>query len=55
MIRKIRKKHKIVWLILAILLPILFIASIAFRHSETTNEIVPQKNKTQSSQSSPRN
>lgn len=43
MIRKIRKKHKIVWLILAILLPVVFIVSIAFRHSEPVNEKIPEK------------
>ena len=43
MIRKIRKQHKIVWLILAVLLPLLFIASIAFRHSEPVNEHIPQR------------
>ncbi len=42
MIRKIRKKHKILWLILAIILPLLFVASIAFRHSEPVNEKVPK-------------
>jgi hypothetical protein len=42
MIRKIRKQHKIVWLILAVLLPLLFIASIAFRHSEPINENIPK-------------
>jgi glucan phosphoethanolaminetransferase (alkaline phosphatase superfamily) len=41
MIRKIRKKHKIIWLILAVLLPLLFIASIVFRHSEPINETIP--------------
>ncbi len=49
MIRSIRKKHKIVWLILAILLPILFIASIWFRHPEAVNETVPLTDKTQNS------
>ena len=44
MIRKIRKKHKTVWLILAILLPLLFIASIAFRHSEPVNQTIPKVN-----------
>ena len=43
MIRSIRKKHKIIWLILAILLPLLFIAGIVFRHSEPVNENVPKK------------
>ncbi len=52
MIRKIRKKHQIIWLILAVLLPILFIAGIAFRHSEPVNEKIPGKftTKTQSAQ-----
>lgn len=43
MIRKIRKKHKIVWLILVIILPIIFIASITFRHNEPVNEKIPNK------------
>jgi hypothetical protein len=43
MIRKIRQNHKIVWLILAILLPLLFIAGIAFRHNEPVNENIPQR------------
>jgi len=42
MIRRIRKQHKIVWLILAVLLPLLFIASIAFRHRESVNEKIPK-------------
>ena len=41
MIRSIRKRHKFVWIALAILLPILFIASVAFRHSEPINESIP--------------
>lgn len=55
MIRKIRKEHKMVWLILAIILPILFVASIVFRHSEPTNQSVPKRNITQSSQGTQRN
>jgi hypothetical protein len=43
MIRAIRKKHKIIWLILAVILPLLFVASIAFRHSEPVNENVPER------------
>ncbi|MEK7723605.1 MAG: hypothetical protein AAB336_04600 [Acidobacteriota bacterium] len=43
MIRSIRKKHKFIWLILAILLPILFIASIVYRHNEPINESIPSK------------
>jgi glucan phosphoethanolaminetransferase (alkaline phosphatase superfamily) len=43
MIRKIRKTHKIIWLILAVLLPLIFIASIAIRHSEPVNEKIPNK------------
>jgi len=43
MIRRIRKRHKIIWLALAVLLPLLFIAAIAFRHGEPVNENVPQR------------
>jgi hypothetical protein len=43
MIRRIRKKHKIVWLILAISLPLLFVAGIAFRHAAAVNEKIPVK------------
>ncbi len=45
MIRIIRKRHKIIWLALAVLLPILFIVSIAFRHSEPLNENIPMVEK----------
>ena len=41
MIRRIRKTHKIVWLILAALLPLLFAASLVFRHREPVNEKIP--------------
>ena len=41
MIRSIRKEHKIVWLLLAILLPVLFISSIVFRHQEPVNSSIP--------------
>ena len=41
MIRSIRKRHKMVWLALAVLLPVLFIASVVFRHSEPVNENIP--------------
>lgn len=51
MIRKIRRKHKIVWLILAVLLPILFIAGIAFRHRAPVNENIPKRILTQKTQS----
>ncbi len=54
MIRSIRKRHKFIWLILAILLPLIFIASIAFRHSEPTNETIPKKILPQSSHRTPR-
>lgn len=43
MIRSIRKKHKIIWLILSVLLPLIFIASIVFRHIEPINESIPKK------------
>ena len=41
MIRRIRRQHKIVWLILAVLLPALFIAAVVFRHREPVNEKIP--------------
>ena len=43
MIRRIRKTHKIVWLILAVLLPLLFIASIIYRHRVPINENIPKR------------
>jgi hypothetical protein len=43
MIRKIRKRHKIIWLVLAFLLPLLFIAAVAFRHGEPINENIPKR------------
>ena len=42
MIRKIRKIHKIVWLILTMILPIVFIAGIVFRHADPVNEEIPK-------------
>jgi hypothetical protein len=42
MIRSIRKEHKLVWLMLAILLPAIFIAGIVFRHAESVNENIPK-------------
>lgn len=42
MIRSIRKEHKIVWLLLSLLLPLLFIASIVFRHPKPVNENIPK-------------
>lgn len=43
MIRSIRKRHKIIWLVLAILLPLIFIVSIVFRHNEPINQSIPSK------------
>jgi len=43
MIRRIRQIHRIVWLISAVLLPLLFIAGIVFRHGEPVNEKIPKK------------
>ena len=43
MIRSIRKKHRVIWVILAIVLPLLFIASIIFRHNEPVNQTVPKR------------
>jgi len=51
MIRKIRKEHKIIWLIMAVLLPLLFTASIVFRHSEPVNEKIPSKSPTKTQRS----
>jgi hypothetical protein len=42
MIRTIRKRHKFVWIVLAVLLPILFIAGIVFRHADPVNESIPR-------------
>ncbi len=42
MIRSIRKRHKVIWLILAVLLVLVFIAGIASRHSEPVNEKIPR-------------
>ena len=44
MIRKIRRRHRVIWVILAIILPILLIASVVFRHSAPVNRFVPQRN-----------
>jgi hypothetical protein len=41
MIAKTRKMHGIIWLTIAILLPILFAASIIYRHSEPVNQKIP--------------
>ena len=46
MIRSIRKKHRLIWVILAIILPLLFIASIVFRHPEPVNQTIPKRTET---------
>jgi hypothetical protein len=46
MIRKLRQRHYLIWVILAIILPILFALSIIFRHSEPVNPSVPKRIKT---------
>ena len=43
MISSIRKKHRVIWVILAITLPLLFIASIVFRHQEPINQTIPKR------------
>jgi hypothetical protein len=48
MIRATRKKHKIIWLVLAVLLPLLFIAGLVFRHSLPVNEKIPSITTTES-------
>ncbi len=42
MITKTRKMHRVIWLAIAILLPILFAASIIYRHAEPLNQTIPQ-------------
>ena len=42
MIRAIRKEHKLVWLLLAFLLPAILIASIVFRHADPVNKSIPK-------------
>lgn len=43
MIKATRKKHRLAWTALAILLPLVFAASIIFRHEEPLNEKIPRK------------
>jgi hypothetical protein len=43
MIRSIRQKHLLIWLILAVVLPILLVVSVYFRHPEVVNEKIPQR------------
>jgi heme/copper-type cytochrome/quinol oxidase subunit 3 len=42
MISSIRKKHRIVWVFLTVVLAITFVLSIIYRHSEPINEKIPQ-------------
>jgi hypothetical protein len=42
MIHKTRQRHRFIWLAIAILLPIIFAASIIYRHSEPLNQSIPQ-------------
>jgi hypothetical protein len=55
MIRSIRQRHRLIWLILAVILPLIFAASIWFRHAEPVNESIPQKNKPPSAPRTQRN
>ncbi len=43
MIHAIRRRHRIIWTVLAVLLTGLFAASIMFRHSEPVNDSVPRR------------
>jgi hypothetical protein len=43
MIRKLRQRHFLIWLILAIILPVLFAASIIYRHPEPVNPAIPKR------------
>jgi uncharacterized protein YpmB len=42
MILSARKRHRIIWVCLAIILAIIFAVSVIFRHSEPINEKIPQ-------------
>ncbi len=44
MIRSILQKHLLIWLSLAVVLPIVFVVSIYFRHPAVVNERIPQRN-----------
>ncbi len=41
MIRSIRKRHKLVWIVLAVLLPMLITAGLLLRHDEPVNPQIP--------------
>jgi hypothetical protein len=43
MILAIRRRHRVIWVVLAVILPLLFAAAIFFRHGEPINEKVPQR------------
>jgi hypothetical protein len=43
MIRAIRQRHRLIWLVLAVVLPLVFAASIWFRHAEPVNESIPSR------------
>ncbi len=42
MISAIRKRHRIIWIILAVLLAAVFVASVISRHNEPLNDKIPQ-------------
>jgi hypothetical protein len=42
MISSIRKRHRITWAILALVLAITFVLSVTYRHREPINEKIPR-------------
>jgi hypothetical protein len=43
MIRSIRKRHRIVWIVLALILPVLIAAALLSRHAEPVNDGIPRR------------
>lgn len=41
MIRSLRKRHRLIWAVLALLLPALFVAALALRHPDPVNDRIP--------------
>ena len=42
MIRRLRRRHRLIWVALAFVLPLLIIAGLMSRHAEPVNESVPK-------------
>ncbi|NNE67800.1 MAG: hypothetical protein HKN33_14655 [Pyrinomonadaceae bacterium] len=50
MIRGSRKRHRIIWLVLAVLLPVLFAAGLLLRHEDPVNIEIPKVERTSAPQ-----